>query len=632
MIQELREYSKSIFFKLLLVVIAVTFVLSFGVGGFFGDRKEVVAKVNDQEILLNEYREAYQNRMQALRQQFGESTEQIAEQLNLRQQVFNQLIDRYLLLYEAAQLNLMTTDLELQDYIRNQPYFQRDGQFDFTTYETVLSQNRLVRHEYENSLRSDILLTKKQQLLGAGLVINDREVERAYRRDFEKIEVDYIYFDPQSFIDETTVNDSELRQYHSENPDEFKTLNQFRMEYFTLSADDYNDVVNVREREIRRYYKKNADEYVTPAEIKGRHILFKLAPDVPEEKLLERREQLSNLLSQIRDGSSFEELAIKYSEDATAAEGGDLGWFKSGEMVPAFEAAAFALEAGQVSEIVRSPFGLHLIKVDQRKEEIKKTLDEVREEITDILAESRAQKLLDEELEKLLELAGESFTEEAQRLNKEVLNSEWFDRSAIIPGLGSSAELIPELQQRKPGEMGIWKRNPVLGHVIYRLKETKDPVVRTFEDANSDVETAVRLEKAEALALEAAKNALTKVQGGEDLETLAKQQGLSTEIMEYTANTRFLPLLGENSEFRKVGLHLNENQPFGLSINDKRADLIRFRKRTLAEENTKQQKENVRAQLRQSLQQSLLSKELKRLRDSAAIEVINPVFRTSGSS
>jgi hypothetical protein len=102
--------------------------------------------------------------------------------------------------------------------------------------------------------------------------------------------------------------------------------------------------------------------------------------------------------------------------------------------------------------------------------------------------------------------------------------------------------------------------------------------------------------------------------------------------MEYTANTRFLPLLGENSEFRKVGLHLNENQPFGLSINDKRADLIRFRKRTLAEENTKQQKENVRAQLRQSLQQSLLSKELKRLRDSAAIEVINPVFRTSGSS
>ncbi len=161
MIQELREYSKSIFFKILLGIIAITFVLSFGVGGFFGDRKEVIAIVNDNEILLREYRAAYQNRIQSLRQQFGESADQIAEQINLRQQVFEQLIDRYLLLSEAAEMNLMTTDLELQDYIRNQPFFQKNGQFDYGTYETVLSQNRIVRHEYENSLRTDILVTKK---------------------------------------------------------------------------------------------------------------------------------------------------------------------------------------------------------------------------------------------------------------------------------------------------------------------------------------------------------------------------------------------------------------------------------------------------------------------------------------
>ena len=166
MIQELREYSNNIFFKLLMGVIAVTFVLSFGVGGFFGDRKEVVAKVNDQEILLKEYREAYQNRLGALQQQFGENAEQFAEQLNLRQQVFNQLIDRHLLLTDAAELNLVATDLELQDYIRKQPFFQQNGQFDYDTYETVLSQNRIVRHEYEASLRADILLTKKTAIAG----------------------------------------------------------------------------------------------------------------------------------------------------------------------------------------------------------------------------------------------------------------------------------------------------------------------------------------------------------------------------------------------------------------------------------------------------------------------------------
>ena len=632
MIQELREYSNSIFFKILLGVIAITFVLSFGVGGFFGDRKEVIATVNDNEILLREYREAYQNRVQALRQQFGERVDQIAEQINLRQQVFEQLIDRYLLLSEASEMNLMTTDLELQDYIRNQPYFQKNGQFDYDTYEMVLSQNRIVRHEYENSLRSDILLAKKQQLLGAGLFINDLEVEKAYQRDFEKIEVDYVYFDPQVFFDQTNVDESELRQYLLDNPDQFKTLDQFRMKYFILSTDDYKNKVNLREREIRRYYKKYGDDYVTPVEIKARHILLKLAPDASEELLQEKRQQLGELLDQIRGGSSFEELAIKHSEDGTASEGGDLGWYKPGEMVPEFENTSFAMETGQVSEIVRTSFGLHLIKVEQRKEEVTKSLDEVHDEISEILTERRAQKLLDEELEKLQELAGESFAEEAKRLSKELKKTEWFDRNDVIPGLGSMTDLIPELELRKNGGMGIWKRNPVMGHVIYLILESKGPVVRSFEDSKSDLKNAVRLEKAQALSLEASKKSLIQAQGGEDFEVLAQQQGLSTEIMEFTVNTKFLPLLGYNLEFRKVALQLNDDERFGLSINGKRADLIRFRKRTFADGKPEEQKENVRIQLLQNLQQALLRKELKRLRKSSEIEVINPVFRLEESS
>ncbi|MBC8259081.1 MAG: SurA N-terminal domain-containing protein [SAR324 cluster bacterium] len=631
MIQELREYSGNIFFKLLMGVIAVTFVLSFGVGGFFGDRKEVVAKVNDQEILLKEYREAYQNRLSALQQQFGENAEQFAEQLNLRQQVFNQLIDRHLLLTEAEEMNLLATDLELQDFISRQPYFQKNGQFDYDTYETVLSQNRIVRHEYESSLRADLLLTKKRQLLGAGLIINKSEVEQAYRMDFEKIEVDYVFFDPQAFIEKTSVNDTELRKYHEDHPQDFQTLNQFKIEYYTLSADYYKDSVKVREREVRRYYKKNTESYVTPPEIKARHILFKLVPDASAEELAEKRAQLDELLAQIKAGASFEELAIKHSEDGTAANGGDLGWFKPGEMVPAFETAAFALAAGEVSEVVQSPFGLHLIKVDELKEEITKSLDDARTEITEILAESRAQKRLDEDLDRLAGLAGESFTAEAQSLNKEVLNSEWFDRTEVISGLGSAAGLVPELMRRKAGEMGVWKRNPILGHVIYRLSEAQEPATRPFDAAKEDVESALRLEKAKVLAQEAAKSALSQVQAGTEMANLAEKLGLKTAALSFSASTGFLQDVGNNAEFRKVGLSLNEIEKFGLSLNAKRVDLLQFKKRTLETENAVEQKEQLRIRLRQNLQQALLSKELKRLRESAAIEIINPVFRTPGA-
>lgn len=628
MIQELREYSNNLFFKLLMGVIAITFVLSFGVGGFFGDRKEVVAKVNDQEILLKEYREAYQNRMRTFQEQFGENAEKFAEQLNLRQQVFNQLIDRHLLLTDAAELNLLATDLELQDFIRRQAFFQKNGQFDYDTYETVLSQNRIVRHEYEGSLRTDLLLAKKQQLLGTGLVISSTEVEQAYRMNFENIEVEYVFFDPNLFLNKTKVNQVDLRKYHQEHPDEFQTLNQFKIEFYTLSADYYKDIVNVREREVRRYYKKNTESYVTPPQIKARHILLKLPPDSPEETLTEKQQQLEKLLTQIRSGKSFEELAREHSEDGTAADGGDLGWFKPGEMVPAFETAAFALAPGEVSDIVQSPFGLHLIKVDELKEEITKSLDEARDEITGILAESRAQKRIDEDLDRLSGLAGESFTEEALKLSKEVQISKWFDKSQVIPGLGSASGLVTELLSRKPGEMGVWRRNPILGHVVYRLSQVKEPVTRDYDEAKEDVEAAVRLEKARSLALETAKNSLTQVERGENIERLADKLGLKTETLAFTANTRFLPGMGDNTEFRKVGLHLNQNQLFGLSLNENRADLIHFKKRTLAVENADEQKDKVRAQLRQNLQQALLSKELKRLRDSASIEVINPVFRT----
>ena len=140
------------------------------------------------------------------------------------------------------------------------------------------------------------------------------------------------------------------------------------------------------------------------------------------------------------------------------------------------------------------------------------------------------------------------------------------------------------------------------------------------------------MEKAKAVAIESAKKALTQLEAGTKLNNLVKKHGLKTETLEFTANTRFLPNIGDNTEFRKVGLHLNENSLFGLSLDGNRADLIQFKKRSLSEDKALEQKDKVRAQLLQNMQQALLSKELKRLRDSATIEVINPVFGTPGSS
>ena len=143
MIQELREYSQSFFFKLLLGIICVTFVISFGIGSF-GDRREVIAKVNGREILLKDYQKAYQEGIQSLRQQFGENADAFAEQFNIRRLVFEQLVEKELMTIEAEGLNLETTDFELQEQIRIQPYFQKNGKFDYETLK-YLNKERYIK-------------------------------------------------------------------------------------------------------------------------------------------------------------------------------------------------------------------------------------------------------------------------------------------------------------------------------------------------------------------------------------------------------------------------------------------------------------------------------------------------------
>ncbi len=593
MIQELREYSQSFLFKLLLGVICVTFVVSFGVGSF-GDRKEVIAKVNGREILLKDYRKAYQNRLQSLRQQFGENADAFAEQINLRQRVFEQMIDQELLAIEAENMNLEATDLELQEEIRNQPYFQKDGNFDFETYNTVLSQNRIVRQEYEDSLREELKVRKLQKLIGVGLLVSSNEVDEMYQLENQKIQIGYLHFDPQVFIPGVEIKDGEVRQYFEENRDAFKTEKAYRIESFVLGLQDFQEEVKVKEREIRRYYEKNLETYTTPPKVKARHILFKVDPDAEEEQLQQRREELQQLLDEIRQGGDFEAMAKTKSEDATAEKGGDLGWFQPGEMVPAFEDAAFRLAIGEVSDIVQSPFGLHL-----------------NEELTRIEAV-----IPDKELSKV-----------ADEFSKSIESSEAFSKNDLIPGLGSAYGLVSELEAKESGEKGIWKRNSLQGHVIYQLVEIKEPVRQEFEEVQEAAREALKLKRAGEMARVKAGQALSQAKAGTTMEDLASENGLQAQTFEITAMTQYLPQLGQNETFRKTALSLTESNPYALSDDEDRVDLIQLQGKRMEDADPETLKQQIRLRLRQQLQQSVLTKELERLRDTADVEIINPVFQ-----
>jgi len=633
MIQELREYSQSLFFKLLLLVVAVTLVISFGVGSFFGDRKEVLATVNGQDVLLKDYQRAYTNQMENLRRTFGDSADKLAEQLGLRNQVLQQLVDQELLVQEAETIGVMVTDLELQEYIRQQPYFQKDGQFDYDTYTTILTQNRIPLNDYEDSSRRELLVQKQQMLLGAGLIVSESEVERAYLAEHEQVEVEYVHFNPQQFLDKVEVSDAELATHHEANPNDFQSPERFQIEYVVLSLDHFRDAAKVKEREVRRYFERNREQYTTPPEVRARHILFKVESGVDEDQIAERKTALSALRERVAQGESFEELAKELSEDLSASQGGDLGWFKPGEMVPAFESAAFSLAPGQISEVVTSPFGLHLILVEERKDGAEKDLEEVRAEITEQLVDKRAEKALEELLEQQSSLGAAPIPGElATAHGGELKSTDWFERGTVVEGFGSAFSLVPEFAGKQPGDSGVWKRNPIQGHLFYKLLERDEPKPLALSDAKVQVEAAVRLQKATALAKQTAKQALDGMNAGTALENLAKQHGLEVETAKFSASTRFLPKLGENPEFRRTALRLTIEQPYGLSATEQRADLLLIKGRTLNADQAVQQRGQVRTRLQRSLNQAMLERRVKRLRESATVEVINPLFALPSAS
>jgi peptidyl-prolyl cis-trans isomerase D len=631
MIQDLRNYTDSFLFKLLLGFISVTFVISFGVGSFFGDRKEVIARVDETEILQRDFQRMYGQQLESLRQRLGENADQIAQQVNLRQQVFQQLIDRQLLLNMAKSLNLRATDLEVQEYIRQQPYFQKNGQFDFETYETLLSQNRLPTEEYEESVRLDLLLQKKQQLLTAGIIISERDVEQRFQLQNEKLEVRTLQLSPQVFLDEVNVSEKQAQQYYQDNSDEFQTRPRYRLAYFTLGINDLTKLEDVRERAVRRYYERNIEMYTTPPEVRARHILLRLPGDAEDTAKTERREQLQEVRERIVAGADFAEEAEVVSQDMTKEKGGDLGWFKLGEMVPAFEDAAFGLQPGEMSDIVESPFGLHLIKVEERREGGQQPIEDVREEIVAILAEEIAQRELEEARDTFRATFNEkSIGDWASQYGETVQESDWLDSTSISDDLGSVQGLAQQANELQPKDHEVWTRNPLQGYVFYQIQEKQDPQTRPFEEVREIATSQIQEELARELAQQKGEGWLTELQSGlAGLEQIAEKLELEVATISFNASTRFLPKIGDNPEFRKLSLKLDDSNPAAISVYEDRTDLIVFSRRFVDVENSDTARERIRTNLRLELQRAIDAKQIEALRSTAMIEVVDPVFRTN---
>ncbi len=381
MLNILRKRAQSTLIQAVVLIIAVVFVF-WGVGTNLGNKRNTLATVNGAEIALQDFQRNYDNAVDNMRAQFGGSIPPgFLEGLGLNRQVLNQMINSEILRQAGARMGITVSKLATQDEIKNMDAFKTAGRFDLELYRSVLSRNRMTPTTFEAGLQRDLLTRKVSEAVNGFAVVTDSHVKAVFDYRNEEVKLAYAAVKSSDLEDMVEVVDEELAAWYGEHEQQYLGEPKIRLRYLFFAYDEGLDDIEVSEEAIRANYEQNRDTYFTPEQRRARHILIKVPGDAGTEVRAEKKKKAEEILALVRQGGDFEALAREYSEGPSRLNGGDLGFFSKGAMVEAFDQAVFQLGVGEISGVVETVFGYHIIKVEEIKAPSTRTLDEVRDEI-----------------------------------------------------------------------------------------------------------------------------------------------------------------------------------------------------------------------------------------------------------
>jgi peptidyl-prolyl cis-trans isomerase D len=561
------------------VAIVVVFIF-WGMGGIVGGEKaQFVVRINNEAIPPAEFIRVYNNMLRMYQDVYKDNFKpEMAKALGLKNRTVDALIRASLTRQEAKRIGLSVDDAEVRDAIASLPAFQQDGRFDKELYLRVLRASQISPGEFEDSEQEDLLVKKLQDLILAGVHVSEAEVLDRYRIDHEQVNLRFIKLDSASFIPQVQLTDQDVQAYYDKHRDTFREPDRARIEYVLYPPDKFAGEAQVSDAEVQKYYDEHAAEYEKPEQVHARHILFRFAPGATAEDKAKVRQRAEEVLAKVKAGEDFAALAKQYSEDASAAQGGDLGSFTRGKMVAPFERAAFSLAPGETSDLVESPFGLHIIKVDSKESAHTQTLEEVRAQIADKLKQEKARDLarVHADADRAKVTSGEKLADVAQASGLSVATPAPFARTDVIAGLGRNPELGTAAFAAAAGEVGAVIDTPN-GSIVFRVVEKLPAHVPELSAIRDRVETAVRNERAQALAKTAAEAMLAELQKTPDIDAVAKTSDAKADTAKahdakveetgsFTRQATSIPNLGVAPELKKAAFQLTPEKPVAPAV------------------------------------------------------------------
>lgn len=560
-----KQATDSVVLKVAFVAIVIVFMF-WGIGTVGMDQKQVAAVVNDRPISSAEFDRAYTT----LREHSKEmQLDQMPDEM-LRTQVLDQLITAELLGQEARRLGLGVDEDEVRESIASIPAFQVGGRFSKDAYVRVLAQNRLKPQDFETMQQEQLLRNKLQEVIQAGVQVSDDEVRQRFDYENERVNLRYIQVPSARFSTEVVVSDEDGKVYYDAHQEQFREPERLRIEYLKFDPAKFAGEVQPTDEEIQTYYEAHENEFKRPEEVRARHILLKADPSLTNEKREEIRARANEILAKARaEGADFAALAKEYSEDVTKDSGGDLGFFGRGVMTENFEQAAFSLEPGAISDLVESPFGFHIVRVEEKRPAGVQSLEDARQDIIEKVRTKRSREVALAKVEEAHEqvLSGKSLADIAAAAGMTVETPPPFSRQEPVAGIGSNAEFSKAVWLTPAGESGDIVTIES-GYVLYRVGEKIESHIPGFDEVRQAAVGVVREERAMAEAKKHGEGLRERLKQGGDIEAIATEQGLKVEEVSIGRLGSSVPGVGNLPQFRNEAFKLTDAAPVVPSVFD----------------------------------------------------------------
>lgn len=517
-----------------------------GIGG-------TVATVNGEPITVKEFYDTYRRYLQNFNRSGNELDPELLKRLGLDRQALNTLINARVVSYAANRLGLDVSRQELRRAIETNPNLQdQSGFIGFERYQAILEANQLNVSEFEESLRNALLAQKIQNVIGDSIIVPEEDIKKEFIRNEQEANVRFALLKKDEFLKKVVPTEAELKAFFDANKEKYATKEERRARYLLISFAGLASTIQVTDKEVEARWARSP----YPETVEASHILFKVEDP---SKDAEVRAKAEEVLKRARAGEDFAELARKYSQDeASAKQGGLLGAFTRGQMVKEFENAAFALQPGQISNLVRSQFGYHIIKVIRHEvPDLKSNRENVVRSIQDEKATELAKQKAAEAavvLEKVKDLAGVA---KALGVPDDIKETGLFSKDSNPVSLGVSQAMIDEVFALKEiNATGKPVEIPV-GYAIPQLVETQLPKPADFNVSRAAVTKDLTEARARELMQAEAKKLSEEATRLGDLEKAAKDMRLTvTTAKPFKRGAQPAPEIAETTDFDTAAFDL----------------------------------------------------------------------------